>query len=178
MATTPVSLDKWREYFRGANSDIFDIIEHAVMVAACDCPYDFKLKRDRIAEMLFTCKVTKCFGCDRVELAIPNADGVEKRDDNDKCRSGIEAGGSKDTKESKVNSSGDDDDHDHHREVAVMNVVNQVSNNSYGDAEALTDEMEEESQMLDEVFRIKAIIENSEEEVCVLSRCCLVWILT
>ncbi|KAL0428451.1 UNVERIFIED_CONTAM: putative mediator of RNA polymerase II transcription subunitb [Sesamum latifolium] len=161
MAATPVSLDKWREYFRGANSDIFDIIEHAVMVAACDCPYDFKLKRDRIAEMLFTCKFTKCFGCDRVELAVPNPDSVEKRDDDDddKYRSGIEAGGSKDTKESKVS------DDDHHTEIVLMD-VNQISNNSYGDVEALTDEIEEESQILDEVLRIKAIIDNKQEESC------------
>ncbi|KAL0346148.1 UNVERIFIED_CONTAM: putative mediator of RNA polymerase II transcription subunitb [Sesamum radiatum] len=157
MATTPVSLDKWREYFRGANSDIFDIIEHAVMVAACDCPYDFKLKRDRIAEMLFTCKFTKCFGCDRVELAVPNPDSVEKRDDDDKYRSEIDAGGSKDTKESKV--SGDD----HHTEIVVMD-VNQISDNSYGDVEALSDEIEEESQILDEVLRIKAILDNKQEE--------------
>ncbi|KAK4392535.1 putative mediator of RNA polymerase II transcription subunitb [Sesamum angolense] len=161
MATTPVSLDKWREYFRGANSDIFDIIEHAVMVAACDCPYDFKLKRDRIAEMLFTCKFTKCFGCDRVELAVPNPDSVEKRDDDDdKYRSGIEAGrGSKDTKESKVND-------EHRTEIVVMD-VNQISNNSYGDVEVLTDEIEE-SQILDEVLRIKAILDNRQEESCEL----------
>ncbi|KAK6125196.1 hypothetical protein DH2020_041062 [Rehmannia glutinosa] len=90
MANTSSSLDKWREYFRSANSDIFDIIEHAIMVAASDCPYDFKLKRDRIAETLFACKVTKCFGCDRVELAVPNGDGLEKSED--KYKSGIEAG--------------------------------------------------------------------------------------
>ncbi|KAK4481777.1 hypothetical protein RD792_012688 [Penstemon davidsonii] len=157
MANTSVSLDKWREYFRSANSDIFEIIEHAIIVAASDCPYDFKLKRDRIAEMLFTCKVTKCFGCERIELALPNSDGVQKSDD--KCKSGIEAGGSKDTKESKANSSRDDN----HREVMEMN-VNQVSNYSYGDAEALTDEIEEESQYLSDVLRIKEIIDNSENE--------------
>ncbi|KAK6124819.1 hypothetical protein DH2020_041435 [Rehmannia glutinosa] len=89
MANTSSSLDKWREYFRSANSDIFDIIEHAIMVAASDCPYDFKLKRDRIAETLFACKVTKCFGCDRVELAVPNGDGLDKSED--KYKSGIEA---------------------------------------------------------------------------------------
>lgn len=162
MANTPVSLDKWRDYFSGANSDIFNIIEHAIMVAASDCPYDFKVKRDRIAEMLFTCKVTKCFGCDRIELAVPHGDGLEKIDD-DKYKSGIEAGGSKDTKESKVNSSRDDDDD--HREVMEMN-VNHVCNHSYEDAEALTDEIEVESQLLEEVLRIKEIVDNSEEKVC------------
>ncbi|KAG8367812.1 hypothetical protein BUALT_Bualt16G0111600 [Buddleja alternifolia] len=169
MANTSVSLDKWRDYFRGANYDIFNIIEGAIMVAAIDCPYDFKLKRDRIAEMLFTCKVTKCFGCDRIELAVPSdGTGGEKSDEDDeddKYKSGVEAGGSKDTKESKVNSSGYDydDDHDDHREDVEMN-VNQVSNYSYGDAEALTNEIDEESQYFDEVLRIKEILDNSEDK--------------
>ncbi|KAL0359646.1 UNVERIFIED_CONTAM: putative mediator of RNA polymerase II transcription subunitb [Sesamum angustifolium] len=166
MANASMSLDKWREYFRSANSDIFDIIEHAILVAASDCPYDFKLKRDRIAERLFACKVTKCFGCERIELAVPTGDGVEKSED--KYKSGIEAGGSKDTKESKVNSSSrddddDDDDDDDHREVMEMN-VNQISNYSYGDVDALTDEIEEESQFFGEVLRIKEILDNNQEE--------------
>ncbi|KAL0404783.1 UNVERIFIED_CONTAM: putative mediator of RNA polymerase II transcription subunitb [Sesamum radiatum] len=166
MANASMSLDKWREYFRSANSDIFDIIEHAILVAASDCPYDFKLKRDRIAERLFACKVTKCFGCERIELAVPTGDGVEKSED--KYKSGIEAGGSKDTKESKANSSSrddddDDDDDDDHREVMEMN-VNQISNYSYGDVDALTDEIEEESQFFGEVLRIKEILDNNEEE--------------
>ncbi|KAL2226066.1 UNVERIFIED_CONTAM: putative mediator of RNA polymerase II transcription subunit 26b, partial [Sesamum indicum] len=163
MANASMSLDKWREYFRSANSDIFDIIEHAIMVAASDCPYVFKLKRDQIAERLFACKVTKCFGCERIELAVPTGDGVEKSED--KYKSGIEAGGSKDTKESKVNSSSrdDDDDDDDHREVMEMN-VNQISNYSYGDVDALTDEIEEESQFFGEVLRIKEILDNNEEE--------------
>ncbi|PIM98792.1 hypothetical protein CDL12_28721 [Handroanthus impetiginosus] len=159
MANTSASLDKWREYFRGANSDIFDIIEHAIMVAASDCPYDFKLKRDRIAEMLFACKATRCYGCDRIQLAVPNGDGLDKSED--KYKSEIEAGGSKDTKESKVNSSSRDDDD--HREVMEMN-VNQVTNYSYGDAEALTDEIEEEYLYYEEVQRIKEVLDNSEEE--------------
>ncbi|KAL8460067.1 hypothetical protein ACS0TY_031834 [Phlomoides rotata] len=164
MGDTPVSLDKWRDYFSGANSDIFDIIEHAIMIAASDCPYDFKLKRDRIAETLFTCKVAKCLGCNRIELSIPCGDCSGKiDDDDDKCKSGVEAGGSKDTKESKVNSSRDEDDDDDHREVMEMN-VNQVSNHSYEDAEALTDEIEEESQYIEEVLRIKEIVDNSEEK--------------
>ncbi|KAK4404731.1 putative mediator of RNA polymerase II transcription subunitb [Sesamum angolense] len=83
-------------------------------------------------------------------------------------KSGIEAGGSKDTKESKVNSSSrddddDDDDDDDHREVMEMN-VNQISNYSYGDVDALTDEIEEESQFFGEVLRIKEILDNNEEE--------------
>lgn len=171
MANTSASLDKWREYFRSANSDIFGIIEYAIMVAASDCPYDFKTNRDRIAEMLFTCKMTKCLGCDRIELAVPSGgDGSEKSED--KYKSGVEAGGSKDTKESKVmNSSSrdddddDDDDNGDHRDLMEMN-VNQVGSFSFDDAEALTDEIEEESVFYLEVLRIKGIVDNYEDEVC------------
>ncbi|KAL8041258.1 hypothetical protein ABFX02_10G153900 [Erythranthe guttata] len=168
MANASVaSLDKWREYFRSANSNIFGIIEHAIMVAASDCPYDFKLKRDRIAEMLFACKMTKCFGCDRIELAVPNGVVLEKSEDDKYNKSGADAGGSKDTKESKVNSStregDDDDDVDDDVDGREMN-VNHVSNYSYGDAEALTDEIEEESQLFGEVLRIKEIVDNYEDE--------------
>ncbi|KAI3437005.1 TFIIS N-terminal domain-containing protein [Psidium guajava] len=147
------SLDYWRHYFRTANCDIFDIIDSAIMVAASDCPKEFRSRRDRIAERLFTCRLTRCSGCDRVELAVPSGD------EDDGLKSGIagegcdfEAGGSK---ESKVNSSRDD-----HGEL----FMNQESNYSYGEAEALTDEMEEESQILGEVLRIKEILLNSDEE--------------
>ncbi|KAL9427855.1 hypothetical protein AB3S75_029941 [Citrus x aurantiifolia] len=152
MSMKSGSLDNWRNYFRSANGDIFDIIDHAVMVAALDCPKEFKLRRDRIAEKLFTCKLTRCSGCDRVELAVPS--GNEFDDDEEDCkRDGceFEAGGSK---ESKVNSCRDDH---------VSNQI--VSNFSSGDiAEALTDEIEEESQVVGEVLRIKEILHNSRDE--------------
>ncbi|XP_062111917.1 probable mediator of RNA polymerase II transcription subunit 26b [Humulus lupulus] len=158
MAKKSGSLDYWRNYFRTANSDIFDIIDHAIMVAASDCPKEFRLRRDRIAERLFSCRITRCFGCDHVELAVPGGDDDDDSDDgvfkSDFDRDGgeFEAGASK---ESKVNSSRDD--------RGEMN-RNQVSNFSYGDAEALTDEIEEESQIVEEVFRIKEILQNCEEE--------------
>ncbi|KAK9290582.1 hypothetical protein L1049_008753 [Liquidambar formosana] len=153
MAMKSGNLDYWRNYFRSANSDIFDIIEHAIIVAASDCPKEFRLQRDRIAERLFSCKLTRCTGCDRVELAVPGGnedEGCKSDFDVDGCE--FEAGGSK---ESKVNSSRDDQ--------GEMN-MNQLSNFSYGEAEALTDEIEEVGQIVGEVLRIKEIFYNSEEE--------------
>ncbi|KAL8489285.1 hypothetical protein ACS0TY_025261 [Phlomoides rotata] len=151
MADNSASLAKWREYFRTANSDIFTVIEHAILIAASDYPYDFKQNRDRIAELLFTCKVTKCFGCDRVELAVPNDDGLENTEE--KINSAIDFAGSKDSKESKANSSSRDNEDDL-REVMGIN-VNPITNYSYEDAEALTDEIEQESRTMGEVLRIK-----------------------
>ncbi|KAJ1436030.1 Transcription elongation factor, TFIIS/CRSP70, N-terminal, sub-type [Sesbania bispinosa] len=105
------SLDYWRNYFRGANADIFVLIDHAIMVAASDCPKEFKLRRGWIAERLFSCRLTRC-----------------SRDDH-----------------------------------GEMN-MNQVSNYSFGEAEALTDEIEEESQYFEEVLRIRDIVLNFKEE--------------
>lgn len=153
------SLDQWRNYFRSANSDIFDIIDHAIMVAASDCPKEFRLRRDGIAERLFSCKLTRCLGCDRVELAVSEDDDD---DDEGGCKSGFdrdgvefEAGASK---ESKVNGGSRDD-------RGEMDVNKVVSNYSFGEAEALTDEIEEESQYVAEVLRIRDILHNREEEV-------------
>ncbi|XP_013616363.1 PREDICTED: probable mediator of RNA polymerase II transcription subunit 26b isoform X2 [Brassica oleracea var. oleracea] len=70
----PASLDHWRGYFRRADSDIFQIIDHAIMVAAADSPIKFKTKRDKIAELLFSCRVARCNGCDHLELSIPGED--------------------------------------------------------------------------------------------------------
>ncbi|KAE9588666.1 hypothetical protein Lal_00030366 [Lupinus albus] len=148
-----LSLDHWRSYFRSANSDIFEIIHHSIMVAASDCPKEFRLRRDKIAETLFSCKLSRCVGCDRVELAVSAVD-KEHNDDDDDDGVEFEAGASK---ESKVNGGGIREDH------RDMN-VNHVSNFSFGDAEALTDEIEEESQYVGEVLRIKDILLNHEEE--------------
>ncbi|XP_047151933.1 probable mediator of RNA polymerase II transcription subunit 26b isoform X2 [Vigna umbellata] len=149
------SVDEWREYFVSSNSDIFEIIENAIIVAATDCPKEFRVKRDAIAERLFCSRLTRCAGCDRVELA---ARGVGKESDDEGCKNGVErnagefAGASK---ESKVNEGGDED-----AEIDV----NGVSNYSFGEAEALTDEMDEETQYMGEVLRIKDVLLNREEE--------------
>ncbi|XP_050382876.1 probable mediator of RNA polymerase II transcription subunit 26b [Argentina anserina] len=145
-ATAKSSMDYWRSFFRAANSDIFGIIDHAIMVAAADCPKEFRLRRDRVAELLFSSRMSRCSGCDKVELVVPCDHEIEDVDDR-----GREFGAGA-SKESKVNSSGDNDD--------------QVkdSNYSYGLAEALTDEIEEESQVFEEVLRIKEVFHNSEHE--------------
>lgn len=152
--TTSGKLDNWRNYFRTANSDIFGIIENAIMVAASDCPQEFRLRRDRIAETLFSSKLSRCTGCDRVELAVPGSgeDGTCKSasDRNDGCE--FEVGASK---ESNANSSRDDQ---------VEQNVNHVSNYSYLDAEALTDEIEEASQLYGEILRLKEIVRHSDDQ--------------
>ncbi|XP_042485245.1 probable mediator of RNA polymerase II transcription subunit 26b [Macadamia integrifolia] len=53
MSSKTHSLSHWRGVFKAADSDIFELIEYAIMVAASDRPKEFKLRRDRIAEMIF-----------------------------------------------------------------------------------------------------------------------------
>ncbi|KAE8725180.1 hypothetical protein F3Y22_tig00009009pilonHSYRG00200 [Hibiscus syriacus] len=158
MAMKGWPLEQWRGYFRTANSDIFDIIDHAIVVAALDCPKEFRVRRDRIAEKLFTCKFTRCSGCDRVELVVPECEEVDDDARAGGCHTSFksegdeefEAGGSK---ESKANSSGDDP------------LINQIASNySYGEAEALTDEIEEEAMIVGEVFRIKEVLHSFQDE--------------
>ncbi|XP_043722697.1 probable mediator of RNA polymerase II transcription subunit 26b [Telopea speciosissima] len=148
MAAKSGALDYWRKYFGSTNLDIFEVIEYAIVVAASDCPKEFKMRRDRIAERLYTCKYTRCSGCDRVELAVPE----EELGDDGGCKSGgdfeVSVG-----KESKVNSCTKDNPEAD---------LNRVSNYSFDEAEALTEEIEEETQIVGEVLRIKEILFDSQ----------------
>ncbi|KAJ8505854.1 hypothetical protein OPV22_006740 [Ensete ventricosum] len=115
MASSSGSLDYWRKFFRSANSDIFEVMEHAILVGASDYPQEFRSRRHQIVEKLV------------------------KRDGE---------------KESKVDSSNDGPED--------LNRI--VSNYSYDEAEALTEEIEEESQIVGEVLRIKEIFANHRDE--------------
>ncbi|VFQ92163.1 unnamed protein product [Cuscuta campestris] len=141
------SLDEWRVYFKSANADIFGIIEQAIKMAAIDKPNELALKRARIAEMLFTCKPTLCTSCNNAGLALPTGvDDVQAEPEK------TEADKSKESKKKDEPLEMDSD------------VINQMSHSSYVDVEALNDEIEEESQTVLEVSRIKKIIDNHDEE--------------
>ncbi|XP_065862644.1 probable mediator of RNA polymerase II transcription subunit 26a [Euphorbia lathyris] len=90
------TIDYGRNYFKTANSDIFGIIDHAIMVVASDWPKEFGLHRDKIAERLFSCTLPKCSGCNEVEVAREGEkdDGECKRADEGTVAD--EAGGDKD----------------------------------------------------------------------------------
>ncbi|XP_077239719.1 putative mediator of RNA polymerase II transcription subunit 26b [Tasmannia lanceolata] len=47
------TLDYWWIFFGAAKSDIFDVIEFVITVAASDYPKEFRMRRDRIAEKLY-----------------------------------------------------------------------------------------------------------------------------
>nr|GEV99445.1 probable mediator of RNA polymerase II transcription subunit 26b [Tanacetum cinerariifolium] len=145
-------MDYWREYFGSAN--IFEIIQGAIMLAAYDSPQEFKLRRDEIAQLLFSCKFIQCSGCDKHQLAIPVIHHHAHNHDDE--------GVHYKTKESSkfINCSRNDNDDDENDDVGR----DHVSTYSYGDAEALTDEIELESQTFAEVMRIKEIVDNRPHE--------------
>ncbi|XP_057851160.1 uncharacterized protein LOC131061479 [Cryptomeria japonica] len=54
MRMSMESMAKWRKFFEGAEADICTLIERAILVAASDCPHQFKKRRDKIMEKLYT----------------------------------------------------------------------------------------------------------------------------
>ncbi|KAJ0263756.1 mediator of RNA polymerase II transcription subunit 26a [Hirschfeldia incana] len=64
MKPSVESLDNWRDYFRRGDSDIFGIINHAIILAAADFPNEFKSRREGIAQLLYSRNVIpRCIGC-------------------------------------------------------------------------------------------------------------------
>ncbi|XP_020704627.1 probable mediator of RNA polymerase II transcription subunit 26b [Dendrobium catenatum] len=58
MAEAKRSLDYWRKIFSCTRSDIFEVINKAILVAAEDFPNEFKDRRDMIVEKLYTCHLS------------------------------------------------------------------------------------------------------------------------
>ena len=47
-------MDHWRDYFRNSGTDIWTLIEQAIILAATDHCNEFKMRRSEIAEILFS----------------------------------------------------------------------------------------------------------------------------
>ncbi|KAK9664447.1 hypothetical protein RND81_14G042600 [Saponaria officinalis] len=173
-------LDDWRKYFRKSNAEIFDIIEHAIMVAAIDSPSKFRVKKTGIAELLFSCRLTQCPSCHHHDHDHHghDHDGMVKNNQFDDC-------GSKDVEiddnhddhdhddDNHDHDDGDDDDDDDDVDIGgdeggemelIDSNVDPSSNVSYGDVEALNDLIEQEKELINEVLRIKDILYNSQDE--------------
>ncbi|KAG6529567.1 probable mediator of RNA polymerase II transcription subunit 26b [Zingiber officinale] len=144
MANSSGSVGYWRKFFRSADSDIFDVIEQAILVAASDHPEELRTRRDRIVEKFFTALLPRCFACDRVE---PQGAEAEEGRGSVKRVVALE-------KDSKIDSCNDDPDFSHRL----------VSNYTFDEAEALTEEIEEEGQTLEEVRRIKELLSHHQDE--------------
>ncbi|CAA7059904.1 unnamed protein product [Microthlaspi erraticum] len=153
IMTPSAALDSWRDYFRRGHSDIFRIIDNAIMVAAADFPTEFKSRRIGIAELLFTCKTSLCVGCDHLALSIPGDEDAAQHDGL-KTAATVEVGG------------GGDGDGSVIEDETKLN-ENQIAGNDSsgeGEVEGLSDELEACAGIVDEIMMIKAILMNEEEE--------------
>ncbi|XP_047309245.1 probable mediator of RNA polymerase II transcription subunit 26b isoform X2 [Impatiens glandulifera] len=138
------NLDYWRRYFRSSNFDLFCIIDQAIKLVSLDCPKEFKLRRDGIAETLFSCHLERCIGCDGLEYLSPNENDESVTTTTTRTIP-IENGVSK---ENKITTGKDD----------------KTRSFSYGEAETLTDEIDKENLIIKEVMRMKMILDNSSNE--------------
>ncbi|PKU83610.1 putative mediator of RNA polymerase II transcription subunit 26a [Dendrobium catenatum] len=77
MADAKQSLDYWRKYFDCAKSDIFDLIHNAILIAAVDCPKEFKNRKNTIVEKLYTS-----------QLSLRNGDHEHSSEKKNSCNSG------------------------------------------------------------------------------------------
>jgi hypothetical protein len=137
------NLEYWTGFFNRANGSIFDVIENAILVAANDSPQELRSRRDRIVEKIYTVAIPRCFSCiERCNQQLEEAGSVKhERENREKEKDGPE-----DIGRMVVSGSGG-------------------SNCSYDEVEAITEEIERESETVGEVLRIKEILLNQGEEV-------------
>lgn len=140
------SLEYWRRFFRTAPAaaDIFEVVERAIAVAAADSSDELRCRRDRIAELLFT-----------ATLRFPGSSAGQPTP-NPRSEVDEEEGGEE---EEQI---GDGSVRENGTEIDDNRIV---SNYSFDEAAALTEEIEETSQYVGEVFRIKDIILNKDNQV-------------
>ncbi|KAK9267005.1 hypothetical protein L1049_021399 [Liquidambar formosana] len=138
----PDAKDYWRNKFQKVDADIFKIIENGIIVAASDRPKEFRARRDQIAELLFTWRPEK-IGEKEVDIKF-SVDGSNGETDG----AGI-------SKESKVSTTTNDRDKTNHSEVSLY---------SFDEARALTEEIEKEDKLYQDVMKIKRTLSNSQEE--------------
>ncbi|KAJ8435446.1 hypothetical protein Cgig2_012567 [Carnegiea gigantea] len=67
MGADSGDLDSWRIFFRTTGTNIFDVINNGIVVAAQDHPLDLKLRRDQIVHLLYH----HCCPCNPIEMSIP-----------------------------------------------------------------------------------------------------------
>jgi hypothetical protein len=186
-AATADGLDRWRDFFRGAGAGICDVIENAVLVAAADAPRELLYRRDRIAERLFTVHRRDVAAAPPPSLDSVAASATPFEEDKGSVRRVAE--------DCKVDSSSNDDDdsdsdsddgrlrraaasnyghnyHDDEDEHGADEEQDEEQDHEAEELEALTNEIDEESQVVGEVLRIKDILSHKEDHVCPLVYAC------
>ncbi|XP_074557736.1 putative mediator of RNA polymerase II transcription subunit 26b [Curcuma longa] len=139
MEKSSMSADYWRRFFRSSEADIFEVIEHAILVAASDYPDELRSKRDGIVEMFYTVLLPPSFGFDFDPVARQGA--------------GAEAEEGRGSVNSKADSC-----------IVDLEFSNRAVSNCTDEAAAHTADMEEEDRTLEQVLRIKDILSDHQDQ--------------
>ncbi|RCV23848.1 hypothetical protein SETIT_5G037700v2 [Setaria italica] len=156
--TDSTGLGPWRELFRGR--DIYDVIGKAVLVAATDSPQEFRRRRDGIVEQIYTAPAA----------IVPTLQGRSAGEVSGGTALQVSDKGSKVASCTVVAPPEEPEDKNHEEGMADQN------GNGHGDnanasselemdwLQTLADEVDEETQEIDEVLRIKEILLNHHEQ--------------
>ncbi|KAG8068707.1 hypothetical protein GUJ93_ZPchr0005g15227 [Zizania palustris] len=186
-------LDRWRDLIRGAAgaAGIWDVIENAILVAGVDSPRELMRRRDHLAELLYTAHrlPPPIHGCGSAATPIPATPAEEdkgsvrrvpeKQSKVDSSSNGALGGGHRNDDDDDSDSDSDDerlrraaasnyghnydDDDDEEEEEEHGKPVEEEEDPEVEELEALTNEMDEESQIVGEVFRIKDLFLHKED---------------
>ena len=143
-------MEKLRELFESGETDICTLIEEAIAIAASEFPQELMAGRERIAERLFSIGYVRCGECNALTLA--GADNI---------KGGVAAQGQHNHAKEKHGIHGE-------RKRAIDNHSHYTC---YDEAEAITKEIEEESEIIREVERIKGILLDPQESEYQVKEC-------
>lgn len=159
-------LEPWRELFRGR--DIYDVISKAILVAATDSPQEFRRRRDAIVEQIYTAPT------------VPIPQGVRAAGELRSSGRAMEVS----DKGSKVASctmappaEEPEDNNSKQKGIAAAQQANGDGENAAADdaafgasgidwmLQSLADQLDAETQEINEVLRIKDILLDHHEQV-------------
>ncbi|GJM88597.1 hypothetical protein PR202_ga04675 [Eleusine coracana subsp. coracana] len=186
-------LDRWRDFFRGAGAGICEVIENAILVAAADAPRELLHRRDRIAERLFTAHRRDAAAAPPPSLGSVAASATpatpveedkgsvrrvaEKEYKVDSSSNGDHGGGHGHDEDDDSDSDDErlrraaasnyghnyDEDEDEEDEQVADEEQEEEEDHEAEELEALTNEIDEESQIVGEVLRIKDLLLHKED---------------
>ncbi|CAO2192879.1 unnamed protein product [Urochloa humidicola] len=156
-------LEAWRDLFRGRN--IYDVISKAILIAATDSPQEFRRRRDGIVEKIYTAPASA--------ISIPttlqgrSAGGEVSgsalqqvvSEKGSKVGSCTVVAHSEEPEADEIDAGGTTDKQG--RNAANGKAVSEVGMDWL---ETIADEMDEETQEINEVLRIKEILLNHNEQ--------------
>ncbi|VAH19214.1 unnamed protein product [Triticum turgidum subsp. durum] len=167
-------LDRWRGFFRGAGVSICETIEKAILVAAADEPQEFLRRRDRIAERLFNALLARVpekeSKVDSSSLGAPGGGalggGISEDEDSDSEDDERLRRAAASNYGHNYDDDNDDEEEEEEQDAAAPAEEDHHAEDDDPEAEeleALTNEIDEESQIVGEVLRIKELLLHKQD---------------